>query len=330
MSAAASERAALRIGFAGTPDFAAVILNALLAAQYNVVIVYTQPDRRAGRGRKLRPGPVKTLALEHHINVRQPPSLRNDEASDALRECNLDVLVVAAYGLILPESLLGIPTHGCLNVHASLLPRWRGAAPVERAIMAGDEQTGVCIMQMDAGLDTGPVLAQAVCPIGDDTVGSELELALAELGANSLLECLDHLDTLPRQPQSDSGVTYATKLSAADAAIDWGQPARTIHRQIRALRDRQPAQTYLQPASLHGEVTIKILEARWLEDSSDAGPGTIVSADRSGIHIACGEGMLSVQRLQLNQGKGRPLSAADAQNGYPELFTPGVQLAGGS
>ncbi len=317
-----SSGAPLRIGFAGTPEFAAIILRALLERPLDVIAVYTQPDRPAGRGRRMQPSPVKTIALERNIQLRQPASLRGAAAQRELTAFNLDVLIVAAYGLLLPASILEVPQRGCINVHASLLPRWRGAAPVERAIMAGDTETGVSIMQMDAGLDTGPVLAQARCPIHETTVGSELEITLANLGARCLLECLDSLDSLQPTPQCDDAATYAAKLTTADARIDWQQPAQQIHRQVRALSGRLPA-----TAACDG-MRIKLLEADWLPDPTGAQPGTVLAASGRGIQIACGSGSLLVRRLQLDRGKGRPLLAADAINGYPQVFAAGVILAG--
>ncbi|MFP6837373.1 MAG: methionyl-tRNA formyltransferase [Pseudomonadales bacterium] len=321
MSGLALAAGRLRIGFAGTPEFAAIILRALLNDRDQVAVVYTQPDRRAGRGRKMQTSPVKTVALEHQLEIRQPGSLRDEVRGAELAASKLDVLVVAAYGLILPQQVLDVPRRGCINVHASLLPRWRGAAPVERAIMAGDEQTGVSIMQMDAGLDTGPVLAQASCPIDNNTLGPELEQTLANLGARCLIECLGNLKTLSHVAQSDAGTTYATKLTAADARIDWHQSSQNIHRQIRALCGRLPATTTI------GDVTIKLLDAQWQPEDSNEPPATVIAASPRGIQVACGEGSLLVRRVQLNRGKGRPLPVAAVLNGYPELFTPGARLA---
>ncbi len=228
----------LRLGFAGTPEFAARILHALLAAARVPAVVYTQPDRPAGRRRRLSASPVKTLAEQHNLPVRQPRSLRPAEEAAALRAADLDVFVVAAYGLILPTAVLTAPRFGCINVHASLLPRWRGAAPVERAIMAGDTETGVSIMHMEQGLDTGPVYLQRRLAITPDLDGPSLEARLADLGAEALLECLVRLPDLRPQPQAPEGVTYAAKLSRADAAIDWTLLAVVIERKIRALRGR--------------------------------------------------------------------------------------------
>jgi methionyl-tRNA formyltransferase len=312
----------LRLGFAGTPDFAATILSALLEGGSQVMVVYTQPDRRAGRGRRLTPSAVKTMANDHHLEVRQPPSLRDETETQTLADSNLDVLIVAAYGLILPAQMLAVPRYGCINVHASLLPRWRGAAPVERAIMAGDTETGVSIMQMDAGLDTGPVLAQVSCPINDDTEGPDLESTLAVLGASCLLDCLQNLESLHPEPQRDEGATYATKLSAADARIDWQQSAQCIQRQVRALCGRSAATTALD------NLRIKLLNTSWRPESADQRPGTILRTSAQGIHVSCGEGLLVVHRLQLNRGKGQPLEAAAAINGYPDIFAVGGVLAG--
>jgi methionyl-tRNA formyltransferase len=309
-----------RIGFAGTPEFAAIVLDAILRDGQEVVVVYTQPDRRAGRGRKLTSSPVKQLALANRLPLRQPTSLRGKTPAAELAECNLDVLVVAAYGLILPESVLVAPKYGCINVHASLLPRWRGAAPVERAIMAGDAETGVSIMQMDAGLDTGPVLARSKCPIDEDVSGPELGAALARLGAQCLLACLANLDALTPEPQREADACYAAKLATEDAVIDWHRPSRDIHRQVRALCGRLPATTSID------DLTIKILAARWSPDPPSATPGTIESATRKGIKVACGGGSLVIEQLQLNRGKGLPLAAADAINGYPALFEPGARV----
>ncbi len=317
-----ARRTPLRIGFAGTPKFAAIILQALLAADGHVVVVYTQPDRPAGRGRKLLSSAVKQLAVAHDIEVRQPVSLRGDAQPIELATWNVDLLIVAAYGLILPTSILAVPKYGCINVHASLLPRWRGAAPVERAIMAGDQQTGVSIMQMDAGLDTGPVLAYASCPIDDDTVGPDLDMTLADLGARCLLGCLSELHTIQPTPQADVA-SYASKLTADDAVIHWSHSARSIHRQIRALCGRRPAVTAL------GNLRIKLLAATWRAEPTNQAPGIVMASGADGIEVACGNGSLVVHRVQLNRGKGRPLTAVAAINGYPAVFTPGARLGGG-
>lgn len=313
--------APLKLGFAGTPDFAARILEALLAAGRVPALVYTQPDRPAGRGRKLSPSAVKVLAEGHGLPLRQPSSLKDRAEVLALEEQALDVLVVAAYGLLLPPPVLAAPRLGCINVHASLLPRWRGAAPIERAIMAGDSETGACIMQMDAGLDTGPVYLCRRCPITDDTDAASLERQLAALGSDALLHCLERLPSLAPEPQPAEGATYAAKLTRADAIIHWQRPALEIERQVRALADRLP------PFSQAGETRLTVLAAR-AEPGAAGSPGTVMAFDRKGLAVACGEGILNIQRLRLNVGKGRPMSAAEAANGYAALLAPGSRLTG--
>jgi methionyl-tRNA formyltransferase len=309
-----------RLGFAGTPEFAATILEALVTAGHSPVVVYTQPDRPSGRGRKPLPSPVKGLAARQGIETRQPVTLKETGAVDDLASLELDTLVVAAYGLILPQAILSAPKYGCMNVHASLLPRWRGAAPVERAIMAGDEETGVTIMSMDAGLDTGPIILQERCPIESETTGGELEATLARLGARCLLDCLENLGSLDPTPQDEAGATYAHKLTAADASIDWTRPAEAIARQIRALNPRLPA------TCASGDLRIRILQARAVRDPGGE-PGRIVAADRNGIRVSCRESTLVIQSVQLDRGRGRPLSAADAVNGYAGYFEEGTKLA---
>jgi methionyl-tRNA formyltransferase len=263
----------LKLGFAGTPEFAATILAGILAHGLRPAVVYTQPDRPIGRGRKLRPGPVKALASAEGIEVLQPATLRDPQAVERLAQFRLDLLVVVAYGLLLPQPILETPRLGCINVHASLLPRWRGAAPVERAIMAGDEMTGVSIMRMDRGLDTGPVYLQRPCPIGERATGPELEQALAVLGLEALLVCLGALPDLIPQSQPDEGVSYAHKLTPADAPIDWSRDARVIDRQVRALCGRLPAFTF------SAGTRIQILAATPNpESATGAAPGSIVTA----------------------------------------------------
>ena len=312
----------LRLGFAGTPSFAAHILEALIASPHTLAVAYTQPDRRAGRGRRTKPSPVKATCAAHGIAVRQPTTLRSEQAAAELAQQQLDVLIVAAYGLILPPAILATPRLGCINVHASLLPRWRGAAPVERAIMAGDAETGVCIIQMDEGLDTGPVFARSVVPIDDEIDGPALELTLAKTGADLLVDCLADIESRTPVPQTESGATYAHKLSPADATINWHSAAPDLARQVRALCGRLPATVVL------GEVRLRILGAKPTHLSTTAHPGTIVRSDKSGIFVACGKGALQLIRLQLNLGKGKPLDAAAARNGYPELFREGASLVG--
>lgn len=309
----------LKLGFAGSPDFAARVLQALLDGGHRPAVVYCQPDRPVGRGRRLSSGPVKVLADALGIPVLQPESLRSDEAVATLAGFQLDVLVVAAYGLILPQSVLDTPRFGCINVHASLLPRWRGAAPVERAIMAGDTRTGVSIMQMDRGLDTGPVYALKECSIGPHTTGPALEAELARLGGTALLDCLCRIPGLEAKPQPAEGATYAKKLTEADAWIDWSRSSLEIDRQIRALCGRIPARTFA------GSARMQILDA-FPHGSADSRstPGTVVAVGTpDGITVACGKGTLSIRRLQLNRGKGQPLTAAQALNGFSELLGEG-------
>lgn len=298
---------ALRLAFAGTPDFAVPTLRALLGSRHDIVAVYTQPDRPAGRGRKPRPSPVKACALEHGIEVRQPATLRDPETQQELRELALDTLVVVAYGLILPEAVLAAPRLGCLNVHASLLPRWRGAAPIQRALLAGDAETGITIMQMDRGLDTGPMLDRSAIALGNHETSATLHDRLAELGAERLLVTLDaladgHTDA---EPQDSMQATYAAKLSKAEAVLDWRQSAVQLARQVHALNPWPVAET-----RLHGE-TLRVWAAQPLAGAGDA-PGRIVHSGPEGIDVACGEGLLRLQRVQLPGRK--PIAAADLRN----------------
>ncbi len=315
----------LRLGFAGTPVFAAKILQALIDAGRQPAVVYTQPDRPSGRGRRVQPSPVKLVAAAEGIPLEQPATLRDPAAAELLASYQLDVLIVAAYGLILPGDVLETPAKGCINVHASLLPRWRGAAPIERAIMAGDEESGISIMKMDKGLDTGPVYATRPWPITRETDAAALEQALARVGSVALLDCLENLDQLQPEPQPECGATYASKLNRSDAAIRWGEAALRIERQVRALNDRMPA------FATSDEARVRILKAR-AEPAVSADPvppGTIIAADKSGICVACGEGSLRITQLRLNLGKGQALSAAAALNGYPKLLGAGRVLNDG-
>ena len=328
--------APIRLGFAGTPEFAATILKHLLDTGWAPCVVFTQPDRPTGRGRRLQASPVKLLAESRGIEVRQPPTLKTQD----LRADALDVLVVAAYGLLLPAHILDAPRLGCVNVHASLLPRWRGAAPVERAILAGDRTTGVCIMKMDAGLDTGPVYRCAELPIEPTTTGGGLERDLAALGARMLTEVLAEIEVLKPQPQPESGATYARKLSAADRSIDWSRSAIDIDRQIRALCDRAPVTVFAATDAQSGSPTVdacprvQLLQAIALPeaaaDESDTGltaaPGTLIRRGRQGIEVRCGTGVLRITRLKLNRGKGAPLDAAAVINGYGGFFEVGGRL----
>ena len=322
----------LRIGFAGTPEFAATILDALIGARAEIAVVYSQPDRAAGRGRRLTASPVKQLAQSHGLTIEQPPRLRGAAAAEKLASYELDLLVVAAYGLILPQAVLDTPRLGCLNVHASLLPRWRGAAPIERAIMAGDSRTGVCIMQMEAGLDTGGVYAGISVDIAQGSTGKELHEALAVTGAQALLGVLSDFDPAACTPQDEVGATYADKLQLADTAIDWSRPADAIANQINALNDRLPART-----EIDGEL-VNLLHAHAQDANAEVAatytdvlpqtakphaPGTLVARNKKGLAIACGEGWLRVREVQLRRGKARPMPIAAALNGYPEIFRLG-------
>jgi methionyl-tRNA formyltransferase len=282
----------LRVAFAGTPEFAARALESILDAGYTVPLVLTQPDRPAGRGMKLTPSAVKQLALARGIAVDQPEKLRTDEQRARLAQCAPDVLVVAAYGLILPQAVLDLPPLGCINIHASLLPRWRGAAPIHRAIEAGDAETGITIMQMDAGLDTGPMLLKRAIPILPADTTASLHDRLAVLGGECIVEALAALSTggLTATPQPADGVTYAAKIGRAEATIDWRRPAEDIERAMRAF-DPFPGL-----ASTLRDTVIKFWSARRI-DASGA-PGTVLAADDSGIVVACGRGALCCTVLQ--------------------------------
>jgi methionyl-tRNA formyltransferase len=305
-----------RVAFAGTPDFARKVLETLCEGGMTPELVLTQPPRPTGRGKRLTPSVVVAWAEQAGLSLATPASLRDPDIQAALRAADLDVLVVAAYGLILPRAVLEAPRFGCLNVHASLLPRWRGAAPVERAILAGDRNTGVCIMQMDEGLDTGPVVAHESVPIGGRTTAAELTGCLADIGARLLLDCLRALDSLVPIPQ-DGEPTYAHKITAEDSCIDWRKSADAIDRQVRALGGRQAAWT-----SIDG-VRVRIVDAEPVPVLASVPPGTILTTDHRAIAIQCGERALVVTRLALDRGKGSVLGAADAVNGYGTLFRPG-------
>lgn len=296
----------MKLIFAGTPDFAAAALTAILSAGHEVGLVLTQPDRPAGRGMTLQASPVKRLAEERGIPVFQPVTLRDPAAQEVIRAINAEAMIVAAYGLILPQAVIDMPTFGCLNIHASLLPRWRGAAPIQRAILAGDTETGVCIMQMEAGLDTGPVLLEEALPIGDRDTASMLHDRLAVLGGKLIVDALTHLP-LTGRPQPDSGVTYAAKLEKAEATIDWSLSAAMIDRQVRAFNPFPGAST-----SLAG-VVIKIWQARPV--SAIGRPGELLSVDKDGLIVACGDGAL--QLLELQKAGGKRLTAAHFLAGHP-------------
>lgn len=308
----------MRIVFAGTPDFAAISLRALLARpEHEVLAVYTQPDRPAGRGRHLCFSPVKQAALERDIPVLQPQTLRDEADARRLSACAPDIMVVVAYGLLLPPAILTIPAHGCLNVHASLLPRWRGAAPIQRALLAGDQVTGVSIMRMTAGLDTGPVFARAALPIAmTDTAGS-LHDKLAGLGARTLLATLTDIavGAAVATPQPDEGATYAAKLTKEEALLDWRGAAAQLALAVRAFSPVPGARVRLAGHEL------RIWEARALPQPTGASPGTVLAASATGIDVATGAGVLRLLRLQ--QPGRRPVSAADYVNAHQDLTAGG-------
>jgi methionyl-tRNA formyltransferase len=311
----------LRIIFAGTPDFAARHLDALLASEHQVVGVFTQPDRPAGRGKKLMPSPVKTLAMEKAIPVFQPVSLRPEENQQLVADLNADVMVVVAYGLILPKTVLAMPRLGCINVHGSLLPRWRGAAPIQRALWAGDAETGVTIMQMDVGLDTGDMLYKLACPITAQDTSATLYNTLAELGPKGLLETLAQLASGQASPekQDETRVTYAEKLSKEEARLDWSLSAAQLERCIRAFNPWPMSYFTVD------EQPVKVWQASVIDAPASAEPGTILDADKQGIRIATADGVLNLEMLQ-PAGK-KPMAARDLLNSRREWFEPGSRLA---
>lgn len=295
----------MRIVFAGTPDFSVPALNALLGAGFDVVAAYTQPDRPAGRGRRPRPSPVKQAAQGHGIPVYQPESLRDADARVALAALDPDVMVVVAYGLILPRAVLDVPAHGCLNIHASLLPRWRGAAPIQRALLAGDARTGVCIMRMAAGLDTGPVIECEETPIGADDTGGSLHDRLAAMGASLIARVLPDwvAGRLPERPQAEDGVTYADKLETAETRVDWREPAPVIERRIRAFDPWPVARTR------RGNGELRIWRAEVRPDTADAVPGSVIAATSAGIDVATGDGVLRLLEIQAPGRRRQPVAS---------------------
>lgn len=308
----------LRIIFAGTPDFAARHLQALINSEHQIVGVYSQPDRPAGRGKKLKASEVKTLALEHNLPVFQPQSLKTADALEALKSLNADIMIVVAYGLILPKAVLDAPRLGCLNVHGSILPRWRGAAPIQRAIWAGDQQTGVTIMQMDEGLDTGDMLHISRCSIDSTETSASLYTKLAELGPDALINTINRLangDITP-ESQNDADANYAKKLSKDEANIDWSMDAEQIERNVRAFNPWPVCFTQMSGN------TVKIYQANVVEKSGAA--GTVLASDKNGIIVACGKHALSISELQ-PQGK-KPMAINDFLNGRSEWVTPGTVL----
>lgn len=299
----------MRIIFMGTPEFSVPVLDGLVAAGHEIAAVYCQPPRPAGRGKKDRPTPVHARAAELGFEVRHPVSLKGEAEQAAFAALKADIAVVVAYGLILPQAVLDAPAKGCLNIHASLLPRWRGAAPIHRAIMAGDAETGVCIMQMEAGLDTGPVLLREGTPIGDEETTSQLHDRLSEMGASLIVTALRHLDGLSPDPQPDDGVTYAAKIDKSEAQIDWSQPGEEVDRKIRGLSPFPGAWV-----EIDGQ-RIKLLASRLA--AGEGAPGQVLEGES--LTIACGSGAVELLRLQ-RAGKG----AQDR-----EIFTRGFPLATG-
>ncbi len=293
-----------RIIFAGTPDFSVAPLQALLDSEHQVVAVYTQPDRPAGRGRSVSMSPVKNLALEHQIPVFQPENFKAEADILALKNLQADLMVVVAYGLLLPKAILDAPVYGCINIHASLLPRWRGAAPIQRAILAADKESGVTLMQMDEGLDTGDMLLKKSCPLNQQTTGGELHDELQALGSTALLELLPDLfaKTLKPIKQDDHLATYAKKLSKQEALIDWSLDAKTLHHQICAFNPWPVSHT-----TLNGK-NVRIWQSKYDSTVVNGIVGTVISADAEGIKVVTGKGILNIQALQVS-GKKRMTSA---------------------
>ncbi|MFD2165812.1 methionyl-tRNA formyltransferase [Thalassotalea euphylliae] len=320
--------APLRIIFAGTPDFAAKHLQALIDSEHDVIAAYCPPDKPAGRGKKLTACATKNLALEHNIPVLQPKNFKEVEDQEALKALGADVMVVVAYGLLLPKVILDAPHLGCINVHGSLLPKWRGAAPIQRSLEAGDLETGVTIMQMDEGLDTGDMILKASCPILDTDTSASLYEKLADLGPAALIDTLALMASgaYPREPQNNEQATYASKLDKAEAEIDWHQPAKTIDLKLRAFTP-WPG-TYVNFTDENNKVhTLKIHQVVLTDtDSSSQVPGTIMQADKHGILVATGSTALNILTLQL-PGK-KPLPVQDVLNGRAEWFAVGNLITG--
>ena len=320
----------MRLTFAGTPEFAATVLAALLASPHTVAAVYTQPDRPSGRGRRPAQSAVKQLAAEHGIPVEQPASLRGPDPRQVLAAYDADVMIVAAYGLLLPETVLETPRLGCVNVHASLLPRWRGAAPIQHAILAGGPETGVSIMQMDVGLDTGPVLCRAACPIREDDTGGSLHDTLAALGAVAVLEALTTLaaGNAHAEPQDEAMATHAGRIAKIDGLIDWSRPAQILERQVRALNPWPVAYTSVPAAGQRGDDAgqrLRIWNARVVECGDGMTPGTVLASGAWGIDVATGRDALRILTLQA-PGK-RAMNSGDYLNAH--ALTAGTVLEGG-
>jgi methionyl-tRNA formyltransferase len=285
----------LTVVFAGTPDFAVPAFEAIAASRHRIVAAYTQPDRPAGRGLKLEPSPVKRAALARGIPVEQPDTLKDPAAVERLASWRADVMVVVAYGLLLPQAVLDVPRLGCLNIHASLLPRWRGAAPIQRALLAGDRETGITIMRLEAGLDTGPMLSRQALPIAPEETGGSLHDRLARLGGGLIVEALDRLEagTARFEPQDDTAATYARKLAKSEALIDWTQPAEALERQVRAFDPWPVAETRLDGQQL------RIWRAHAAAAGESAAPGTVLAAGKDGIVVMTGRDALVLDRVQL-------------------------------
>lgn len=309
----------LRVIFAGTPEFAAKHLEALLEQKYNIVACYTQPDRPAGRGKKLQPSAVKQVALEHDIPVCQPLSLKNDEAQAELESWNADLMIVVAYGLLLPKAALDAPKFGCINVHGSILPKWRGAAPIQRSVLAGDKETGVTIMQMDVGLDTGNMLLIETCPINAEDTSGSIYTKLEQIGPSALLKTVEQIanGSVVAEKQSDELATYAHKLTKQEAEIDWSESAKLIDQKVRGYQPWPVAFTKI------ADNAIKVWQVEVVQ-ASNKPAGEIISADKSGIVVSTGDGAINILQLQ-PPGK-KAMSAADFLNGRADWVKPGTNL----
>lgn len=319
MAAASNSR--LKIIFAGTPEFATVALAVLLESPHEICAVLTQPDRPGGRGRKLQASPVKLMALANDIPVYQPESLKSTQVQSSLAKLQADIMVVAAYGLILPVEVLLIPPLGCVNIHASLLPRWRGAAPIQRAILAGDRETGITIMQMDAGLDSGDILKQTRCTIYAEDTAQSLHSRLADLGAQTLISTLSELakQKITPQPQDESHASYAQKLQKSEAVLDWRLSAQTLENCVRAFNPWPVAYTMLDSK------TLRIWRAQALDVAQrKVQPGTVIKVAKQGIDVACNNGVLKLKTVQLAGAKSMEVDVF--LNGHPNLVCPGIQL----
>lgn len=302
----------MKIIFAGTPDFAVPALETLIHSNHEIIGVYTQPDRPSGRGQKLTPSPIKSLALQYNLPVFQPKTLKDKEAQQELIQLNPDLIIVVAYGLILPKAILDIPKYGCINIHGSLLPRWRGAAPIHRAILAGDKETGITIMQMEQGLDTGPMLYKSICPI---TVQDNLEILhdkLSKLGAESLIKVLDNIENIKPEIQDNSLATYASKISKEEANLDWTKSAEECDCAVKAF---YPAYSFLNTQM------IKIWDVTYTKNESQHSPGTIIQLHSDKIDVATKDGTLSILKLQLPGGKA--LTTKEILNSKANMFAVG-------